>query len=359
MSIISSRSSIWQLKDVQRGRLGAFYNLGTIPLEYILVAGGGAGGSTFYSQYSGGGGAGGYLTNESGTPYEAFTGVTYAITIGAGGTSPANTGATTGGNTIFNATSMTPGVSVTAFGGGGGGGFANAISFGTEIYGISGPGGITRNGGPGGSGGGGGPGWHWGVGGGTALGQISPAAFGPQGYPGGSAGAYGFDGGGGGGGASDRGNDLLYGTYPGPGHPFFGVGQSSYGGNGLTGFDGVARAGGGGGGTGASAPQVAQGVALGGTGNNPAGYGGAPGRSYSPTQDGRGAPGANGKGGGGGGNKGPSNTARPGGTGGSGCIVIRYPANYAAANFTTGGPSYQELSGYRIYTFTSSGTISF
>ena len=45
-----------------------------------------------------------------------------------------------------------------------------------------------------------------------------------------------------------------------------------------------------------------------------------------------------------------------GGQGGSGLVIIRFPSNFAAAD-TTG--SYSEINGYRVYTFTGSGTLTF
>jgi hypothetical protein len=45
--------------------------------------------------------------------------------------------------------------------------------------------------------------------------------------------------------------------------------------------------------------------------------------------------------------------------GGSGIVVIRYADVYAAAANTTGSPNVTIAGGYRVYTFTSSGTITF
>ena len=63
---------------------------------------------------------------------------------------------------------------------------------------------------------------------------------------------------------------------------------------------------------------------------------------------------ANTGGGGGGNGKGSS----PGGNGGSGVVIIKYPNTYKAAS-TTGSPTYTNTGGYRIYKYTSSGTITF
>jgi hypothetical protein len=48
-----------------------------------------------------------------------------------------------------------------------------------------------------------------------------------------------------------------------------------------------------------------------------------------------------------------------GGNGGSGIVIIRYPANCAPPTSTTGNPQINYADSYQIYTFTSSGTITF
>jgi hypothetical protein len=48
-----------------------------------------------------------------------------------------------------------------------------------------------------------------------------------------------------------------------------------------------------------------------------------------------------------------------GGAGSSGVVIIRYSDAFAAATSTTGSPTVTVSGGYRIYTFTSSGTITF
>jgi hypothetical protein len=61
-------------------------------------------------------------------------------------------------------------------------------------------------------------------------------------------------------------------------------------------------------------------------------------------------------GGGGGGGRG---TSGAGTAGNSGIVVFKYPTTYPAAT-TTGTVSYSTaIAGYRIYTFTGSGTIIF
>lgn len=48
-----------------------------------------------------------------------------------------------------------------------------------------------------------------------------------------------------------------------------------------------------------------------------------------------------------------------GGTGGSGIVVIRYSDSYPLAASTTGSPTVTTAGGYRVYKYTSSGTITF
>ena len=62
---------------------------------------------------------------------------------------------------------------------------------------------------------------------------------------------------------------------------------------------------------------------------------------------------------GGGAGAGNTGTAQAGGNGGSGIVIIRYPDTYGPAALTTGSPSIVVAGGYRIYTWTASGTITF
>jgi hypothetical protein len=51
--------------------------------------------------------------------------------------------------------------------------------------------------------------------------------------------------------------------------------------------------------------------------------------------------------------------ATAGSPGGSGIVVIRYPSFYAAPTSVTGSPSVNVINGFRIYTWTGSGSITF
>ena len=48
-----------------------------------------------------------------------------------------------------------------------------------------------------------------------------------------------------------------------------------------------------------------------------------------------------------------------GGNGGSGIVIVRYVDSYAAATSTTGSPNVIVSGGYRVYKWTSSGSITF
>jgi hypothetical protein len=48
-----------------------------------------------------------------------------------------------------------------------------------------------------------------------------------------------------------------------------------------------------------------------------------------------------------------------GGTGGSGIVIISYGVQYPPATATTGSPQYGVVNGRRVYTWLSSGSITF
>jgi hypothetical protein len=84
-----------------------------------------------------------------------------------------------------------------------------------------------------------------------------------------------------------------------------------------------------------------------------AGYGG--GGPQNGTANGR----ANSGGGGGSLANGTNSGWTGGGLGGSGIVVIRYSNSFADAVSTTGSPGFANTGGFKIYTFTGSGTIVF
>ena len=269
---------------------------GTVPVDYLVVAGGGAGGTGFATdQVGGGGGAGGFLTGSS---VSINLGTVLTITVGAGasfGAAGSNVTGGTGGNSSVTGTGVT---TILAYGGGGGGAF-NTV------------------GNPGGSGGGGGGNGSSSIAGAAGVypgsTYISAAR---QGYDGGSGGKGPNEGGGGGGGAGGNGANtvaLTAGTQAGGS----GVASSI---------------------TGSSVTY-----ATGGAASNRSGFG--------PRQDG-----AVNTGSGGGSGEGNTGNDQSGG-GGSGIVVIRYPDSYAAASTING--TYSVSPGYRIYTFATSGALSF
>jgi hypothetical protein len=205
-------------------------------------------------------------------------------------------------------------------------------------------GGIGTNvGGNGGSGGGGGSGPNSGT-----LG--SPGGTGVSGPPlQGYSGGYGTQvsgnhqqGGGGGGGSGIGGNSSTAASGPaGDG------GTAVY--SSISGAS-VSYAGGGGGGghyTGTTRGGY-------GGGTNPATGGGGNGAN----QDTPGTAGSANTGGGGGGG-GNSGAGEAGQAGGSGVVILKYPDSYPAATSTTGSPTITVAGGYRVYIWTSSGSITF
>ena len=304
---------------------GAVY--AAVPIDYLVIAGGGgASASGFEYPSNGGGGAGGYLTGST-TIYRGFTAT---VTVGAGGTggtfANSNT-VTNGSDSVLTATAV--GLSVTTTGGGKG-----------QIgYGSAG-GRTSLAGGSGGGGSGGGSGGN-GVAG--------------QGFRGGdNLSSYG---GSGGGGASAQGVD-----YP-AGQP--NNGQATKGGDGLSSSitgSAVTRAGGGGGGWSPYYGTPVQADNAGGAGGGGQGGSGTDNtgnnlRSYAP---GSGTANTGSGGGGAGASNGSNNYYRiSGGSGGSGVVIIRYPDSFPAATATTGSPTVTNPTGYRVYTFTGSGSITF
>jgi len=350
------------------------------PVEYLVVAGGGGGGGIYYA---GGGGGGGVLTDYQFIP---VYGSTYTVTVGAGGAAGSAASGTNGTNSVFG--------SITAIGGGGGA-----------------TGGNGKNGGSGGGGS---------VGTGTIGGKgIYPGSSylsqARQGYDGGagagSGDAYGATGGGGGAGGAG-GNGI---------NPWEAVADTTAGSNVFTvtamasgtitvgsvinarynlaaNTSIVRQLTGTTGGVGTYLLSVAatgtnSGLGYPSTTSGSGGIGIASAISGTSTSYGGGGGGSNytntsGAGGAGGGGRGASNalnltagsgtvntgggggaashdtgfgfpSAGTAGAGGSGVVILRFLSVYADPRSTTGNPTITTSGIFKIYTFTSSGTITF
>ena len=255
-----------------------------------------------YLVVAGGGGGGSDLGGGGGaggfrtsTSFAVTTGVTYTVTVGGGGGQN-----TVGQNSVFSSITMP----------GGGAGRANAST--ASLNGGSGAG-VHATGTPG---------------------IATAPSFGGLGFGGGtgiSTGGGGSSSGGGGGAGGVGGNGVT--SVGGNG----GLGVSST----ITGTALFYAGGGGGGvwgGTGGSG-----GSSIGGAGGST-----TSGFSASPANRGSGGGGA-------------ADANRGGGSGSSGVVIIAYPSLYPAATNTTGSPTVDTTSraGYRVYTFTGSGTITF
>ena len=279
---------------------------GPVIIDLLLVAGGGPGGATAYGNGgAGGGGAGGLLYYGAETPKtpngsarSAVPGTTYTVTIGAGGNGTVAGGTNTKGT---NTTFIGGELSFTAFAGGRGGGYAGS---GGDLSGGSGGGEYTGT-----------------------TGFVSG-----QGNPGGTGGGPDSYSGGGGGGAGAAGAAGANAGNGGVGLAYAISGSSTYyaGGGAADGRTTTGTGGQGGGGDGSYA--------------NGAGHGGSGGENT---------------GGGGGGMCDAMNGGSRGGNGGSGVVILRYADTSAAAYSTTGSPTITVAGGYRVYKFTSSGSITF
>lgn len=251
-----------------------------------------------YIRLGGGGGAGGFRSSNVTIEVDS----TYSISVGAGGSGSGGSGVN-GSSSSFTGTSFYNSgnsVSIVAQGGGGGG--------------------HSGGGAPGGSGGGGASyynngTWTFYAGG---AGNTSPQ-MGSNGSSGGTTT------GGGGGGASEAG----------------GTDGSGHGGDGLS----------------SSISGTGTNYAGGGAGANAGNNGGIGGGGHSVSGT-NGTSGTANTGGGGGAGGGVTSTGtNTSGQGGSGYVIIRYPDFLANASTVTGSPTFTLTGGYRIYTFTGSGSL--
>ena len=203
--------------------------------EYLVVAGGGGAGKPGDNR-SGGGGAGGLLTNYGGTAISFTGGVTYTVTVGAGGAGGTTGSGAQGANSVLSGSDIT---TITSIGGGGGGGQSPTTG------GSGGGGGDTESGasgtvGQGNAGGNGTPGTVAAGGGGGGAGAVGGNSSSSTGGAGGNGLANSITGAsvtyaGGGGGICENGTGGSGGSGGG------GAGDASNGG------DGTANLGGGGG----------------------------------------------------------------------------------------------------------------
>jgi hypothetical protein len=272
-------------------------------LNYLVVGVGGSGGAGKACVVNGaGGGAGGMLYGTT----VATPGITYTVTVGAGGTG-STTGGASGGNSSLSAPGFT---TVTATGGGYGGGSTGGAG--------------TRSASPGGSGGGGNTSSPATIGTGTA-GQGNPGAVAVT-APG--ANNYGAGGGGGAGGSGIKGA---------PDHGGCGGGGK------IWPYTGSYYAGGGGG----SNSNQPNSIGLGGVG------GGGTGGWLNACAVRTGSPGLGG--GGGGANSAinagnPTGAAIAGASGGGGVVTLIAPTPLSATTSGTVGKSYTGLSGSASFT---------
>lgn len=313
----SNALALAQKVSIITSEAGAGESIEGIDVEYLIVAGGGAGACAVGRYSAPGGGAGGF--------FEGYTqvqfGVTTPIIVGAGGPQViSNTVANKGNDSSFGnltAAGGGGGYTYSKNGGSGGGGvnnFAGGVPTPISIYARIAQTDIVE----------------------TSFVSSSNTIF--QGSNGGatstSSNAYGYAGGGGAGGVGGNGNDNGGGNG--------GIGKQSS----ITGTA-TYYAGGGGGG---AYLDKSNNSGVGGLGG-----GGAAGRGSNGST---GQPGTVNSGGGGGG-CGGSNGVGTAGSGGSGVVILRHLDTSPSATSTTGSPIITVIGGYRIYKFTTSGSITF
>ena len=296
--------------------LGCGGSTSGLPIELLVVGGGGPGGATYGVTHGGGGGGGAgelvYYSN-----FLVTLGVAYPIVVGAGGSAPSTAGntGTNGNNSSFGSLSVA--------GGGRGGSRSLYLS---GLWPAVAPLGTTIIGG---SGGGGQGGFS------TTPPAGSPAAIGGPSLQAGNTSSIAFL-----------------------------IAAANSGGRGVAGAanTGASAGGGGAGGEGGDAAVSTAGTAGPGktmviTGAETTYAQGGPGVIVNNNIVGPAGTANTGNGGTGG----RTNTGGSvnGGSGGSGIIIIAYPDTYAAPASISGTYTTPTRSGYRVYQFTGSGSITF
>lgn len=151
--------------------------------------------------------------------------------------------------------------------------------------------------------------------------------------------------GGGHGGGNYAGGDPVVGGSGGGGHSSYGAGAAGTAGQGNAG-SGLLATGTGGGGAGSAASGNTRGAGASSSISGSAVTYAAGGDNFAPST----TPGSGGS----------NSFYSAGGTDGqTGIVIIRYPNTYPAAASTTGSPTIANTGGYRIYSWTSSGSITF
>ena len=323
------QSGIWSITEHEKYAIGnpTFWNSSVFQADVLLVGAGGSGGYGRGALPAGGGGGGGVFYKQN---VQIANNSTYTITVGAATARATSSGARySGSDTTFNGIIYGySNATIVAVGGGGGGAPVSCGTGGNDN-------GLSGGSGGGGGNGGGGPYSAAVASGGAAL-QPTKVMVGPNVFIGGG---YGNDGSGGSGGGGGGG----------------GVGLSRNAGN----MSGVRRGGAGieinangtptyfagGGGAGSSCIGSLGGLGGGGAGGGYFGY-------AVSCRDG-----ATNRGGGGGAGGGSGDVT--GGAGGSGIAMVSYANNFGLALSTTGSPTILYVGPNIVYTFLSSGSLTF
>jgi hypothetical protein len=314
------QAGIWSIVEHHKYAIGdaTFWNHSVLQLDLLVVGGGGAGGYGRGAVPAGGGGGGGVVYHQN-VPIENST---YTIVIGAATARTVSSGSRISGNdssirgTFYGYTNN----SIIGLGGGGGGA-PNQCNGGANAPGLAG-------------GSGGGSGAAGGTGG--AATQPDKTMFPSSVFIGGNYGNAGGTCRGGGGGAGGAGGSSGASNQSGQRNGGIGISIN---------INGTATYYAGGGGIGSQCIGSLGGLGGGGAGGGYFGY-------VVSCRDG-------GTNVGGGGGAGGGSGDVTGGAGGSGVVIFNYPNTFGLAISTTGSPTQTYYGANIVYTYNSSGTITF